>query len=214
MPADWNVRHWPRVGFHVFLSHVREDRDSLVVPVRNELQRMFLQREQQFIIPWIDRADFPVGRPSLAALREEILRCRHVVYFITPAMLKQGRGWCALERCVTDIVQSQLTLSGLLFQHVELPLVFCNPDDEPLTQSVWGPLFDRALVYARMRRSPRETRANWAVRMISEFVDRESRWAEDIRVRLRNDPAALERFGVDRNLLRRLRAADPAPATT
>ncbi len=68
------------------------------------------------IIPWIDRHDYPAGRGAIAALREEILRCRHVVYFVTSSMLRQG-GWPPVERTLASLVQEQVVWKGTEFQH-------------------------------------------------------------------------------------------------
>lgn len=91
MPAQWRIEHWPSCVAHTFLSHCAEDRDHLVVPVYEELLR-------RRIVPWIDRKHYPLGRDAMEALQDELLKCRHVIYFVTPAMLNQGRGWAGTER--------------------------------------------------------------------------------------------------------------------
>src|SRR5690554_4175430 len=84
MPAQWRIEYWPKCIAEVFLSHCAEDRSGLVLPVYEELKR-------RGVIPWIDRHHYPASREAFEALREGLLKCRHVVYFITPAMLRQGR---------------------------------------------------------------------------------------------------------------------------
>ena len=202
MPSAWTVDYWPRVGCHVFLSHSAEDRDRLVLPVYEEL------RKQQ-IIPWIDRHDYPAGRNSVEALREEILRCRHVVYFVTSAMLRQGRGWPPMERTLASVAQEQAVWKGIEFQHSELPLLFVERDHPVFQRSVWQPLLMKSISFSTSR-AKRESRRDWAVRKVIEFVDQEFRWAEDVRKRLRHDADARNHFAGSVNLLRRIRAVDPA----
>ncbi|HUG90408.1 MAG TPA: toll/interleukin-1 receptor domain-containing protein, partial [Planctomycetaceae bacterium] len=75
MPAGWSITQWPVCEYHVFLSHCAEDRKRLVLPVYRRLQ-------QSGITPWIDQHDYPSGRDPFESLRENLLRCRHIVYFI------------------------------------------------------------------------------------------------------------------------------------
>jgi hypothetical protein len=203
MPSAWTIDYWPRVGCHVFLSHCAEDRERLVLPVYDELCR-------RQIIPWIDRHDYPLGRNASEALRDEILRCRHVVYFLTMSALRQGRGWSVMERTLAGLAQDQLIWQGTEFQHVELPLLFVEPSQVTLQRSVWQPLLQRSVSYSSTR-TKNETRRDWSVRKIEAFLKRESDWAEDIRKRLRHNQQARNHFASRVDLLRRLRAVDPAP---
>ena len=34
MPARWQISHWPKCEFHVFLSHCAEDREHFVIPLQ------------------------------------------------------------------------------------------------------------------------------------------------------------------------------------
>lgn len=88
--AGWAIGTFPECRYHVFLSHCQEDRERLVFPLRDSLQR--IQR-----IPWMDCHDYPKGRPPFAALRDSLLECRHVVFLITESMLDQPRGWTMIE---------------------------------------------------------------------------------------------------------------------
>ena len=81
----WEIQFFPLCTHHVFLSHCREDRQWLLHDVCEELQR----RE---VIPWFDQHDYPYGRASFQALRDCVLKSRHVVFFVTDAMLSQARG--------------------------------------------------------------------------------------------------------------------------
>ena len=83
MIGDWRVRHYPRCTHHVFLSHCAENRRTLVHPVYTGLQK------DQYL-PWLDRHHYPRGQGAFAALREAIIRCRHVVYFVTEEFYRRG----------------------------------------------------------------------------------------------------------------------------
>ena len=101
MIGDWRVRHYPRCTHHVFLSHCAENRRSLVHPVYTGLQK------DQYV-PWLDRHHYPRGQGAFAALREAIIRCRHVVYFVTEEFLSQGRGWNSVETAYSELLQANL----------------------------------------------------------------------------------------------------------
>ncbi len=172
MPARWTVSNWPPCEFHVFLSHCAEDRDRLVIPVYRELERLDL-------IPWIDRHHYPAGHDPFDALREQIASCRHVVYFVTPAMLRQGRGWAAVERCIASIIQKRLVLDSVNLCHFELPLFFLPSDNTVLPRSVWGSLAPSSARYVDSRRSFSK-QIDWAVSTISSFLKNEQRWADQL----------------------------------
>ena len=101
MIGDWKIRHLPRCTHHVFLSHCAEDRGRLVLPVYNAL------KDSQYS-PWLDQHHYPRGRDPFAALREKIIHCRHVVYFVTAKFLAQGRGWNSTERAYSNLLQKNL----------------------------------------------------------------------------------------------------------
>lgn len=81
----WQIHSYPPCDHHAFLSHCADDRAWLVHPVFDELKA-------RGIIPWLDREDYYYGRDSRTALRDGLLRSRHVVFFVTRAMLGYTRG--------------------------------------------------------------------------------------------------------------------------
>jgi len=131
---------WPACGKHRFLSHVREDRDWLAIPLAKEL-------EQRRLIAWVDFID---GRNQewsrpLSVLRHGVNGCRHVVYLLTEAALKQGRGWLAAERAYAEQMQQLLCWNETRLFDVELVLRFPRADDlggvdRLMDESVWHPL--------------------------------------------------------------------------
>ena len=182
MPAVWRIDYWPRCVAYVFLSHCAEDRETLVKPVYRELRR-------RGIAPWLDHYHYPVGRESIETLHEELLKARHVAYFITPAMLRQGRGWTSSERAFTATIQQQLRYNHEI-AHVELPLLFIPADDPIFQRSIWCSLRERGrhvLIHWQVRR-------RLGVRSISSGLRRRSRSLSVKRRRgLLNWPSALIR---------------------
>lgn len=140
MSEPWRLDPWPPCGKHVFLSHVREDREKLAIPLARVL-------EQRRVITW---GDFKDGRSQdwsrpLDRLRRELVSCRHVVYLLTEAALRQGRGWLAAERAIADHLQQLLSFSNRNLFDVELVLRFPEVDriggvDSLIDESVWHPL--------------------------------------------------------------------------
>lgn len=205
MTLEWSIRHWPRVSYHTFLSHAAEDRQRLVYPVYRALQ-------SEGVLPWLDRHNYPTGGTAVTTLFEEVLRCRHVVFFITPALLRQGRGWPAVERTIAEVIQQQLTFRGTEFSRVVLPLLFVPSSHPVLVRSIWQPLVERAAM-CLVSRGKRESRVGWAVRQILNFLRENDRRIESVQRRLKTDQDARSHFAVDPNLIRRIRGTDPVPFT-
>lgn len=206
MPARWTISNWPPCEFHVFLSHCAEDRERLVIPVYRELERLNL-------VPWIDRHHYPAGHDPFDALREQIGACRHVVYFVTPAMLRQGRGWAAVERGIATIIQKRLVLEEVTLCHFELPLFFVPPAHPILSRSVWNTLAPSSVRFGGSQRSLAK-QVDWAVSTIMSFVKNEQRWADRLAEDITRDPNlrdGLQRtIAGDKHLRSRILAATPS----
>lgn len=162
----WTIQFFPPCTHHVFLSHCAEDRLSLVLPLFSRLQ-------QYGVTPWLDRHDYPYGRGSRAALRDAILRCRHVVFLVTDDMLTQARGWCVQELAWAELLQDNLTLPGSPgVQNVVLPLYFVDVADGRLPRSVWQAARDKGTFCP-----PGADRVGWATDQLLRFLRREEELA-------------------------------------
>jgi hypothetical protein len=165
MLGRWTIDCWPTLGFDVFLSHCAEDRRRLVIPVFQQLRDLRLS-------PWLDQHHYPSSTDPFEALRDQLVRCRHVVYFITPNLLKQGRGWCAAERSYAELVQRHFQYAASTLWTYEIPLIFTHCDDERLRRSTWAPLLPKARWYA-LRSTPRMSKSSWAVREIKAVLQQQ-----------------------------------------
>lgn len=135
---------------------------------------VFERLQQRGLVPWIDRHDYPFGRGSRAALRDSILTCRHTVFFVTPAMLTQARGWCVQELAWAELLQDNLLHpGGPSLLNVTLPLYFVSPGDTRLPRSVWQTGRERGPFRPKGVR-----RVEWAVEQIVGFAEREKKQAE------------------------------------
>jgi TIR domain-containing protein len=165
MIGSWVIDHWPVLGFDVFLSHCAEDRDELVIPVFERLRDLS-------VLPWIDRHLFPIAVDPLDALRANLLRCRHVIYIVTPKLLKQGRGWCAAERSFAELIQRQFQFAASSLWTFEVPLLFVDPTEVIFRRSVYAPLLPRTQSYAgRFQRG--QSRVDWAVATIQALLQQQ-----------------------------------------
>jgi hypothetical protein len=204
MSARWEISAWPGLAFHAFLSHCAEDRERLVMPVKNSL-------EDRRLLPWIDRDEYPLAQDPFRALRDQLILCRHVVYFITPAFLRQGRGWCSVERTYAEMIQRHFEYPTASLWTFELPLVFLPRSDESLrsiARSAWSPLLSRAVWFAD-RLDRRATRQNWAVSQITRIVRQQNREVRGLSDRLLLDSALGRQIDVSAGLLDRVTSLLP-----
>lgn len=195
-----HILFFPPCAHHVFLSHCAEDRERLVLPLYSTL------RSQRFR-PWIDRHDYPYGRTSFAALRDEILKCRHTVFLVTEAMLAQPRGWCVIELAWADVLQENLPTTSGVLQNIILPLFFVPQGHALLPRTVWQSVRDRGVFH----RSEDGDEVAWAAQQIIRFIGREEDRGRDCSAWLRADKDSRERINARPGLARRIRALDPAP---
>ncbi len=202
MIGDWKICQFPRCTHHVFLSHCAEDRLRLVQPVYAALESAKYK-------PWLDRHHYPAGQGAFEALREEILRCRHVVYFVTAQFLSQGRGWNSIENAYANLLQENLRFSSLELCHVQLPLFFVPHGHVTLQRSAWAPLVSRGRFYAAARVDGGAV--NWATKQIEAFIHQEERRGVPLADQVENDPGFRPLLALELNLLRRIMCADPLP---
>lgn len=196
----WQILAYPRCEYHVFLSHCAEDGRQLVHPVYDRLQQLR-------IIPWLDREDYYYGRESRTALRDGLLRSRHVVFFITLGMMDYRRGWAHLELAYSDLLQANLTHAGGPLMNVELPLFFLNHGDSGLLPTVWNALRDRGRFHSPADGDPVE----WAVRQIQVFLQREQSLALDMAKVIVPGSPMHDRLSEHHGLLERVTRFDPGP---
>lgn len=198
----WSVAAFPRCTHHVFLSHCREDHDALVRPVYEGLAA-------RDISGWLDREDYHYGRDSSTALRDAILRSRHIVFFVTPALLTTGRGWCVLELAYAELLQASLVRPGGALANVILPLFFVPQNDEVLPRTVWQLARDRG----RFCDAPSAGRVDWAVAEVERFLRDEQRVAMDCAEHFKRDKEFRKELKARTGLTERATQFDPHPLT-
>jgi hypothetical protein len=202
MIGEWRVTSLPRCTHHAFLSHCAEDRARLVLPV-------FQSLEIAGYSPWLDQHHYPAGQDAFEALREGIVRCRHIVYFVTGKFLDQGRGWNSVEIAYSSLLQANLHRHGTELCHIQLPLIFIPKNHPTLVRSAWGPLVQRARFYAPARVDAGAV--NWAAQEIIKFTKQEEVRGASLAVQVQQDPGFGQLLGNEPNLLRRIMYADPPP---
>lgn len=202
MIGDWRVQHLPGCTHHVFLSHCAEDRVRLVQSVYNAL-------ENSKYSPWLDQHHYPRGQGAFEALREGIIRCRHVVYFVTAKFLSQGRGWNSIENAYSNLLQENLRFMSLELCHVQFPLFFVPRSNVILQRSAWGPLVQRGRFYPPGRVDGGAV--NWATQEIIAFIRQEEKRGVFLAIQVQNDPGCQSLLTNEPNLIRRVMCADPLP---
>jgi hypothetical protein len=159
------------------------------------------------VIPWFDRHHYPSSTDPFVALRNQLIRCRHVVYFITPHLLKQGRGWCAVERSYAELMQRHFECAAQTMWNLEVPLIFAERNDERLARSIWAPLLQKARWFGD-RRAARISKIDWAVSEIQLMLQQQHAQIDSIASHIKSD-ASLNAFigqypGLDERLVSRL----------
>ena len=172
----WQVTSFPRCRHHAFLSHCQEDRAALVLPVYEQLV-------SRGIIPWLDQEDYYYGRSSRNALRDGVLRSRHVVFFVTHAMLTSARGWCVLELALAELMEDNFQVRGGQLAHVILPLFLVPQTDERLPRTVWQLLRDRGRFHEGVG-----DQVTWCVEAIVAFLIREQELSREAGLLARVNP--------------------------
>ena len=199
MIGDWKVKYLPRCTHHVFLSHCAEERVRLVQPVFDAL-------ENNEYWPWLDRHHYPRGQEAFAALREGIIRCRHVVYFVTASFLSQGRGWSSIELAYSNLLQETLRFRWELC-HIQFPLFFVPQGKASLLRSAWGPLVERGRFYPPGRVD--SGAVHWATQEIMAFIRQEERRGASLADQVQNDPRFQSFLEDEPHLLQRIMCGDP-----
>lgn len=200
----WSIDYYPLCTHHVFLSHCAEDREDLVVPVYHAL-------EAAGVIPWLDQVDYTYGRDSRTALRDGVLGSRHVVFFVTPAMISTGRGWCVFELAFAELLQSSL-YRGEPLVNLSLPLFFLRQADESLPRTVWQAARDRGM-FLEPKGGPKakSARVGWAADAITRFLHNEEQRARSMALRERADREFSTELTRPAGLLERVTRFDPRP---
>lgn len=199
--VSWLVDYFPRCEFHVFLSHSREDHDRLVRPVHDSLRR-------QHYASWLDHHHYPYGVDSRTALRAAVLTCRHVVFFVTDAMVANARGWCVLELAYAELLQQNLTTAEGPHANVVLPLFFVSQASKKLPRTVWQSIRDRGAFH-----NPNGglDAVAWATGRIMAFLKQESRNARRQTERSNRDVMFQESLASPIGLFERVTKFDPQP---
>lgn len=196
----WQITSYPRCEYHVFLSHCAVDRQNLVYPVYDELQR-------RMAIPWLDREDYYYGRGSRTSLRDGLLRSRHVVFFVTLGMMDYRRGWCQMELAYSDLVQANFARPGGNLLNFDLPLFFLDRGDPELLRTVWNALCDHGRFHHLSDGDP----VTWAVDQIIGFLGREQHLALDMAKVLVPGQPLYNSVARRHGLLERVTQFDPSP---
>lgn len=173
----WQITAFPSCTHHVFLSHCAEDRDALVSPVFDRLQ-------SSGVTPWLDREDYYYGRDSRSALRDGVLRSRHVVFFVTDAMLSTARGWCVFELAYAELLELNFQEKGGHLAHPMLPLFLVPQTDERLPRTVWQAVRDRGRFH---NPTTAADRVEWCVGEIGSYLQREQQLSRDTATVARQD---------------------------
>jgi hypothetical protein len=180
----WQIASFPKCEHHVFLSHCREDSAGLVRPVYDRLTAAG-------VVPWLDQEDYYYGRDSRSALRDGLLRSRHVVFFVTEAMLTTARGWSVFELAFTEVLELNFQVTGGQLAHLLLPL-FLVPQTHPdLPRTVWQAVRDRG----RFHNPDADGDAvQWCDRVVREFISHEQQLAKNMAEATRVDAAFAARL--------------------
>lgn len=198
----WQIASFPKCSHHVFLSHCQEDRAALVAPVYDALMAGGVK-------PWLDREDYYYGRSSREALRDAVLDSRHVVFFVTDAMLSSARGWCLLELAYAEILDANLTHRGGTLATSFLPLFLVDQADARLPRTVWQLLRDRGKFCPAALSAANEV--DWCHQEIRDYLLREQQKSINVSQSLNRDPESKREIRRKQGLFDRVARFHPSP---
>jgi hypothetical protein len=161
------IHHWPRPEFDVFLSHAAEDRIKFIERVDRELSRHKIKS-------WYDQRDYPPGMDSIDTLQENLLRCHHIIYFVTASNVRQGRGWSAAERTLSSRINRLFHISSQRVHNFELPLFYVPYSHEETARSIWFPL--RQFGPTCPHRLGTSQSIDWTISTIKRFTESQRNW--------------------------------------
>ena len=195
----WQITSFPKCEYHVFLSHCQEDRDVLVRPLYDRLVA-------GGVAPWLDQEDYYYGRDSRTALRDGMMRSRHIVFFVTDAMLSTARGWCVVELALAEIAELSFRVPGGQLAHLLLPLFLVPQADLRLPRTVWQAVRDRG----RFHDPAIDGDAGvWCEREVREFLTREQGLSRDMARLAAKDPPFAARLKMTHGLFDRVTRFHP-----
>lgn len=196
----WKLSSFPKCSHHVFLSHSNEDQSSLILPLHEKLLT-------SGVISWLDRDDYSYGRNSRDALRRAILDSRHVVFFVTDAMLNSSRGWCVFELAFSELLELNFQESGGQLANVFFPLFLVSQDDPRLPRSVWQDTRDRGRFHNQEKDGPA---VEWCHDQICSFLIREQKLARNMSDNAKADKPFAKRLEQTRGLKERVTRFHPS----
>ncbi len=158
------------------------------------------------IKPFIDIEAYYYGRDSRTALRDGVLNSRHMIFFVTDAMLESSRGWCVLELAFAELLDANLTHRGGRLANVILPLFLVPQSDARLPRSVWQLARDRGRFFEA---SSGLTEVAWCVTEICQFLTRESRLCKHMLEACKSDDGFAEQLKKTHGLFDRMTKFQP-----
>lgn len=156
--------------------------------------------------PFIDIEAYYYGRDSRTALRDGVLNSRHMIFFVTDAMLESSRGWCVLELAFAELLDANLTCPGGKLANVILPLFLVPQSDARLPRSVWQLARDRGRFFDV---TSGVTEVDWCVTEICQFLTRESRLCKNMSEACKSDDGLTAQLKKTHGLFERMTKFQP-----
>jgi hypothetical protein len=112
----WFVRRPAReLPFSFFVSHVTEDADDVAL-LKSEIN-VYSGRAgrggKRALDCFLDIHNWPTAKLSSAAIREKLLESAHFVFWVTPAYLKNQRGWVWMELAYAELIELSANLGTM-----------------------------------------------------------------------------------------------------
>ncbi len=100
---EWTVLRPAAPRYAFFISHVGEDSRD-VIRLKSEIIAQSGQGGQTPIDCFLDLQNWQIGNENSTVIRASILQSAHMVIWVTPAYLKNPRGWVCMELAYAELL--------------------------------------------------------------------------------------------------------------
>src|SRR6266446_3463245 len=105
--GPWKVSSYPNPPFAFFISHVAED-TAVVKQLKSAIAAQSGRGGQPGLTCFLDCDNWQIGNENGSVIRDYLRQSQFMLAWVTPAYLKNKRGWVWFELCYAEILEASL----------------------------------------------------------------------------------------------------------